>query len=676
MPRAKHYNKETGRWEYADSVIEINGSIGGNGEAGFSPIANVRQTETGATITITDKSGTTFATIKNGERGTAGKTPAKGIDYFTASDKQEIAQQAADLIEIPELITDTTLKQTNMAADAKAVGDAIINAGKNLVDLSNPIKHSSSGNVGYRWQSVILHYKGEVEEDTYFNIRTTEPFIEGETYILSFDCSGVPSDTQGKSFRFKITKGNLSTFFTLENGRMIVPFISGSSTFNLLFDDDASSNNRPTSSVVGDGIWLSNFCIEKGNFHVETKSKYPKLTDQQKKEIQELAYSYHAVGYGSNPTFHYDTNLIRNDFATNRCYNPGNKHPSFGLCCNTFIEMIWMGRSVKDFTETDKDSYSNKITKAFDWGYMFEFNDRKRIGGVGRRDDNGKLIEYYGFKNPNKDGVAFKNSYSINSYFDYEITDSHENRELFLNLNWFRPFMHANDVAQELFRMGCEIPFEELDIGDLIFTAPRGELSSEASTFFNDMCWRKIGHVVMVCDKASDGTLKLIDCSNHYNDYRQAIYRSSTGYKDPNNDFYLGGSEYNFEVSKATEIISNIVMCARHPAAWGKNNMEGVEHIDFIPMCESTGYSTNQAIPFKEGMAITKGRWYVYNNELGRALVDASASSSVKWKSCPSAWVELSDKTKDTTFVLKEEYASNYDPVAKGHFYIAFKSNN
>lgn len=49
-----------------------------NGEDGFSPTANVVKTSTGATITITDKSGTTTVDISNGKNGAAGATGPKG----------------------------------------------------------------------------------------------------------------------------------------------------------------------------------------------------------------------------------------------------------------------------------------------------------------------------------------------------------------------------------------------------------------------------------------------------------------------------------------------------------------------------------------------------------------------------------------------------------------------
>ncbi len=49
------------------------------GEAGYSPTAAVAQTDTGATITITDKSGTTTATVTNGAKGDKGDTGAPGV---------------------------------------------------------------------------------------------------------------------------------------------------------------------------------------------------------------------------------------------------------------------------------------------------------------------------------------------------------------------------------------------------------------------------------------------------------------------------------------------------------------------------------------------------------------------------------------------------------------------
>ena len=64
-----------------DLVVE--GGAGGTCNDGFSPIAKVTQTSDGAVITITDKDGTTTATVTNGK---------DGDDYvLTEADKQEIA---------------------------------------------------------------------------------------------------------------------------------------------------------------------------------------------------------------------------------------------------------------------------------------------------------------------------------------------------------------------------------------------------------------------------------------------------------------------------------------------------------------------------------------------------------------------------------------------------------
>lgn len=52
-----------------------------------SPVATVVETADGSVITITDKAGTTTATVKNG------KTPVAGTDYFTAADKADMVAQ-------------------------------------------------------------------------------------------------------------------------------------------------------------------------------------------------------------------------------------------------------------------------------------------------------------------------------------------------------------------------------------------------------------------------------------------------------------------------------------------------------------------------------------------------------------------------------------------------------
>lgn len=86
----------------------IGGNVGKNGEDGFSPIANVKQTESGATITIVDKNGETSVNIKNGEKGQDGLDGKSAYQYakdggYTGTEV-EFAEKLAK--EIPKKTSD------------------------------------------------------------------------------------------------------------------------------------------------------------------------------------------------------------------------------------------------------------------------------------------------------------------------------------------------------------------------------------------------------------------------------------------------------------------------------------------------------------------------------------------------------------------------------------------
>ena len=66
--------------------LGIGSGSGGNAEDGFSPIATVEQTDSGAVISITDKDGTTAATITNGKDGKDGAKGDPGKDGKDGSD--------------------------------------------------------------------------------------------------------------------------------------------------------------------------------------------------------------------------------------------------------------------------------------------------------------------------------------------------------------------------------------------------------------------------------------------------------------------------------------------------------------------------------------------------------------------------------------------------------------
>lgn len=65
---------------------------------------------------------------KDGQNGQDGKTPQKGVDYFTESDKQEIAEQAAQMVEIPEVNFDGYATEEfvkNKIAEAELGGEEV-----------------------------------------------------------------------------------------------------------------------------------------------------------------------------------------------------------------------------------------------------------------------------------------------------------------------------------------------------------------------------------------------------------------------------------------------------------------------------------------------------------------------------------------------------------------------
>lgn len=61
-----------------------NGKDGKDGKDGISPAVTVTETETGATISVTDATGTTTAELHNGEKGDKGDTGSRGADGKSA----------------------------------------------------------------------------------------------------------------------------------------------------------------------------------------------------------------------------------------------------------------------------------------------------------------------------------------------------------------------------------------------------------------------------------------------------------------------------------------------------------------------------------------------------------------------------------------------------------------
>lgn len=276
-----------------------------------------------------------------------------------------------------------------------------------------------------------------------------------------------------------------------------------------------------------------------------TVQRKPTLTDEQKLALQSLMDDY----YNNRSTFYYEFTHNRNAFTSGgQCYN--STKGKFKQCCATFVQNIMMGRSVNDFVGKNASTYSANITKTdvSDFGYYFDFKYRKYLYGLTDTDENGNTI-YYGYEQPNTDN--YEGSYSYNSYYHPDSTKANKQN--------FNGFCNANDMARELYEMGCEIPFSELDVGDIIFTLDN-DLSNDSS-MFNFHAWRNIYHVGMVYD------VKQIDASS-----KEIYYIECTSYFDVDNrpieKPYLSSSQMDLRF-KAFKLNEDMAFCARMPIAFG-----------------------------------------------------------------------------------------------------------
>lgn len=87
--------------------MEMTGAVLVNGKDGVSPVVEMTKEGDKTTLAITDANGTSTTEIldgKPGERGAAGedgKTPVKGVDYWTDDEKKEIVDEVVDSVSHP-----------------------------------------------------------------------------------------------------------------------------------------------------------------------------------------------------------------------------------------------------------------------------------------------------------------------------------------------------------------------------------------------------------------------------------------------------------------------------------------------------------------------------------------------------------------------------------------------
>lgn len=179
-----------------------NGNVeveGNNGADGFSPVATVTQTGSGAVISITDKSGTTTATVTNGKDGADGAdgkdgyTPVKGVDYFTEVEVEEIAEIAAGLVDLPEGgETGIVWRGEWNEETAYNAGDAVFYNGSSYICEVDKMPTGEAPGAVDEW--AILASKGE---DGKMPVKGEDYFTEAEKQEIAEQAAGlvdVPTD--------------------------------------------------------------------------------------------------------------------------------------------------------------------------------------------------------------------------------------------------------------------------------------------------------------------------------------------------------------------------------------------------------------------------------------------------------------------------------------------------
>ena len=254
----------------------------------------------------------------------------------------------------------------------------------------------------------------------------------------------------------------------------------------------------------------------------------PELSAEQKAAIKSLADDY----YTNRGRFNYLSSATINDYASASSVKYSNKYK---ICCSLLAGLLWMGRDAADFPTLDgEDTYSNAVTKAFDFGYYFQFADRALYG---LHPNDG----YYGFYNQFGD-ADYAGSYSWNSYYQAGANTQYHQR--------YNPFLYANDMAKEMDRLGYSIPMSELQTGDLIFTQyPTFDPKKDT---FDAIAYKHINHVAIVYEKTDSGIV-VIESTPRFTD---AIHKSSSAGTDE-------------EKVRIGYLLNTAVCFARHPAAWG-----------------------------------------------------------------------------------------------------------
>lgn len=253
-------------------------------------------------------------------------------------------------------------------------------------------------------------------------------------------------------------------------------------------------------------------------------NEIPQLSQEQKNEIKELMTNY----LDNKNLFIYNGDTRRESYAYPKVRKSGiegciNSDYEYYINCGVFAQMIWMGRSIEDFLE---EYPTVEINPVFDWGYYFDFLAAQTSYGVMK---------------------SSSTYYKSNTY----INDS--------GVRKFVTYDNAASMGMELFYKGYEIPYSQIDIGDLVFYRTDNEVDGDNDNL-EQTSFRNITHVGIVYDIDEDGIPLIIESSS--------AYKAAIGCCSLSPEFGVS----TFGLVRGAHLTSRICMAARHPAAW---NIEG-----------------------------------------------------------------------------------------------------
>lgn len=129
-------------------VQELHGELTVRGNDGISPVIDVEAIEGGTRVSMTDVYGTKSFDIM---AGADGHTPERGVDYWTEADKEEIAQEAAERVDVKEQVDELERSMESVLRDIADLKYVPVSITKFTVE-------PASAEMGATIQSVNLTY--------------------------------------------------------------------------------------------------------------------------------------------------------------------------------------------------------------------------------------------------------------------------------------------------------------------------------------------------------------------------------------------------------------------------------------------------------------------------------------------------------------------------------------